>query len=211
MKPNKICKRSFIMAMALVAVFALAAAWPRTAVAAGPAECSLIGTWYGDGGYALRWLGIQTAGSSSTKGEMEMNWVRISEWLLKVQVTDDTGTHYLYPNATILTGGRGVWEQTSKGQYKYTWYAYGLGLTEYFNSPIYSVRVSGLARNTAEYLKETLNPCDSILIDFTYEVFDKFVLPQQMSDAVPVVTLTSEDLGAALEMRVPLVERPVTP
>ncbi len=203
MKPNKICKRSFIMAMALAAVFALAAAWPRASSAAGPAECSLIGTWYGDGGYALKWLGIQTAGSSSTKGEMEMNWVRISEWLLKVQ-DPVTGVDH-YPGATILTGGRGVWEQTSKGQYKYTWYAYGLGLTEYFNSPIYSVRVSGLARNIAEFEDVTLNPCDSILIDFTYEVFDKFVLPQQMSDAVPVVTLTSEDLGPVLEMRVPLI------
>lgn len=54
MKPNKICKRSFIMAIALAAVFALAAVWPRPAVAVGPAECSLIGTWYGEAGNTLK-------------------------------------------------------------------------------------------------------------------------------------------------------------
>jgi hypothetical protein len=180
MKPNKICKGSFIMAMALAAVFALAAAWPCTAAAAGPKECGLIGTWYGNAGSPLSWLGVHTAGSKITNGEMVMHWVRVKDYLLTLDGT--------YP-ATRLTDGHGVWEQTAKGKYKYTWYAYGIGTSN--DLPLYSVRVSGTATNT---------DCDNIAIDFMYEIFDGFVLPQDMSGAVPVATITD----VAGETRVPL-------
>ena len=181
MKPNKICKRSFIMAMALAAVFALAATWPRTAAAAGPAECGLIGTWDGNAGSPIRWLAIQTPGSTITKGEMVLHWVRVQDYLLH-------GYDY-YPDVTRLTDGHGVWQQTTKGQYDYTWYAYGIGTLN--DLPLYSVRVSGTATNT---------DCDNIAIDFTYEIFEGFVLPQNMSGATPVATIE----GGAREARVPL-------
>lgn len=176
------------MAIALAAVFALAAAWPRTAAAAGPAECGLIGTWYGNAGSPLSWFGVHTAGTTITKGEMLLNWVRIKDSLITV--------YGAYPTATRLTEGRGVWEQTGKGEYKYTWYAYGSDISA--NLPIYSVRVSGLARNT---------DCDNTAIDFTYEVFDGFVLPQDMSGAVPLGTIT--DVGE--QTRVPLTVVTPTP
>ncbi len=167
------------------------------AEAAGPTECSLIGTWYGDAGYALRWLGVHTAGTTITKGEMLLDWNRVSASLLDV--------YDLYPGATSLTGGRGVWEQTGRGQYNYTWYAYGIGTPGY--SPIYSVRVSGIARNTDMIGEVSVNPCDNIAIDSTYEVFDGFVLPQNMSDAVPVLSIPT----GVEQTRVPLTVVPFTP
>ncbi len=198
------------MAMALAAVFAVTAVWPCASSAAGPPECSMIGTWYGDVGYSLRWLGVQTAGSTNTKGEMVLDWNRVSNSLLKVTVPDESGSHDLYPNATILTGGRGVWEMIAKGQYKYTWYAYGIGTPGY--SPIYSVRVSGIARNTNMLGEESVNPCDYILIDFVYEVFDKFILPQDMSNHDPVATISSaSDDSPGIEIRVPLMVVPPPP
>ncbi len=196
MKPNKICKRSFIMAMALAAVFALAAAWPRTASAVGPAECSLIGTWYGDAGYSLKWLGVQTAGSTPTQGEMVLNWLRVSPRLLPL-------------SATSMTGGRGVWEMTARNEYKYTWYAYGMGAGL---DPVFSVRVSGTARMMAiESESLNLSACDFVLIDFTYEVFGGFLNPLEMSGATPSETITSEEDGPAFEMRVPLTVVTPTP
>ena len=180
--------------MALAAVFALAAVWPCASSAAGSAECSLIGTWYGDTGYSLKWLGVQTAGSTLTKGEMVLDWVRVSPSLLSVEG--------LY-SAASLTGGRGVWEKIAKGEYKYTWYAYGMGTGP---TPIYSVRVGGIARNTNMIGDVSVNPCDYILIDFTYEVFNGFVLPQDMSGETPVATITSTSVGNSpgIEIRVPL-------
>ncbi len=185
MKPNKICRRLFIVAMALVAVFVLIAASPGASPAAGPAECGMIGTWYGSAG-PLKWLGVHTAGSTNTKGEMVLQWVLVRDYLVIV--------YDLYPDATMLTDGRGVWEMTSRNEYKYTWYAYGIGTLA--NAPLYSVRVSGLARNT---------DCDNIAIDFTYEIFDGFVLPQNMSGADPVGAI----VDVAGETRVPLTVVPV--
>ena len=195
MKQNKICKRSFIVAMALAAVFALAAA----AAAVGP-ECGLIGTWYGKAGSSLTWMGGHTPGSTFTKGEMLMKWVRVRDDLLTVG--------YQYPTVTRLSDGHGVWEQTGKGQYKYTWYAYGSEtflnstgqpLSAPVGPPVYSVRVSGTAKNA---------DCNNIAIDFNYEVFDGFVLPQDMSTA----TLVGNIVDTAEETRVPLtVGPPPTP
>ena len=186
MKPNKILKKSFIVAMTLAAVFALAT-WPCTAAAGehqeyGPKECGLIGAWYGNAGSPLSWLGVHTAGSTPTEGEMQLNWVRVKNSLLNVNNT--------YPTATRITDGRGVWVQTAKGQYKYTWYAYGIG-TSANDPPVYSVRVSGTAQNT---------DCDNIFINFTYEIFNGLVLPQDMSGAIPVTTITD----IASETRTPL-------
>jgi hypothetical protein len=188
MKPNKICKRSFIMAMALAAVCALAAAWPCAAAAAGPTECGLIGTWYGNAGSPLTWLGVHTAGSTNIKGEMVMHWVRVRDYLITA--------YGLYPDATRLTDGHGVWEKTVKDQYKYTWYAYGIGTSN--DPPLFSVRVSGTA---------TMTDCDNIAIDFTYEIFDGFVLPQDMSGVEPVGAITD----VARETRVPLAVVAPTP
>ena len=179
MKPNKICKRYFITAMALAAVFALAAAWPCAAPAAGPQECGLIGTWYGSAG-PLSWLGVHTPGSKGDRnGEMVLHWVKNS------LITEGT-----------LTDGHGVWEQTGKGQYKYTWYAYVIGTLN--DGPLYSVRVSGTAENA---------DCDTIYIHFTFEMFDRFVLPQDMSEDNFVGSIVDD----AYETRLPLTTVTVTP
>ena len=200
MKPNNMCKRSFIMAMALAAVFVIAAAWPCASSAAGRAECGLIGTWAGDAGNSLRWLGVHTPGSTLTRGEMALNWVRVLDSLLKVTVN----TVDLYPNATLLTEGHGVWEMTAKGEYNYTWYAYGIEAMN--KKAIYSVRVSGLATNT-NLGDENINPCDFVKIDFTYEIFDGFLAPYEMTVAVPVATISA----VASETRVPLTVVTSTP
>lgn len=188
MKPTKIRKRSLIMAMALAAVFALVAAWPCTIAEAGPTECGMIGTWYGDVDSPLKWLGVHTAGSSLTKGEMLLEWVRVSNELLIIYGT--------YPTVTRLSNGRGVWEQTVKGKYRYTWYAYGISTLD--DLPVYSVRVSGLAENT---------DCDHVAISFTYEVFAGFVLPQAMSGFTPDLAIADY----ADQTRVPLTVVPFTP
>ncbi len=188
MKQNKIFKSSFIMALALAAVFALAAALPCAAEAAGPTECGLIGTWYGNAG-PLRWLGVHTAGSTIIEGEMVLNWVLVRDYLLYACHDNAAGEYVCYDTATRLTDGHGVWEQTRKGEYKYTWYAYGIESAAL--APLYSVRVSGTATNT---------DCDHIAINFTYEIFDGFVLPQNMSGAVPVGYIRD----TAGETRVPL-------
>lgn len=209
MKTNKIRARSFMMAVTLSTAFALAAAGPCSAAApaGGPAGCGLIGTWYGYTDSALRWMGVHTAGTTNTQGEMLMDWLWIRPEYLKVW----DGQEYMYPTVTRLSGGHGVWEQAGKGTYKYTWYAYGSD-TSYtpdegvtwevypipLTNPLYSVRVSGLARQTS---------CDRIDIDYTYEIFDGFVPPQDMSGTTPVVIP-----GTAVELRVPLtVVTPPTP
>jgi hypothetical protein len=164
---EKIYQKSFMMGVILAVVFGLAALWPSASAAAGPSECTLIGTWNGNAGSPLKWLGIHTAGSSPTKGEMLLEWLQVRNDLL---VLDDN-----YPSVKLLTQGHGVWEQTSRGKYKYTWYAYGKeSLTD---PPSYSVRVSGIA---------SITNCNYAAIVFTYEIFDGFVLPQDMSAATPI-------------------------
>lgn len=188
MKPDKISTKYFLIALALVAAFAIPAVLPGTAAAIGTAECGLIGTWYGHTDSALAWMGVHTAGSTTVKGEMLLEWLRVKDDLLRVRVDELT---YRYPNVTRLSDGRGVWEQTSKGKYNYTWYAYGNDTL--VDKPVYSVRVSGVAQNT---------DCNNVTISFTYEVFDGFILPQYMSGIIPVFTITGNP--DAYETRVPL-------
>jgi hypothetical protein len=177
---NKMLQKSFILAVALAAAFALAAVWPTAAAAAAP-ECTLIGTWAGNAGSPLAWLGVHTPGNTLTKGEMLLNWLRVKNELLIVYGS--------YPTVTRLSDGRGVWEQTARGKYKYTWYAYGNeALSDY---PVYSVRVSGLAN---------LMDCNSLSIAFNYEVFDGFLYPHQMSEATPIGGI----VDYAAQTRVPL-------
>ena len=180
------------LAMVLTALLVIVATGTVAWDSPGPdsKECGLIGTWYGHAYSTMTWLAVQTAGSKDARnGEMLLNWVHVSSGLLQVNG---------YP-ATSLTPGHGVWELTDKGpccsgkgQYNYTWYAYGLNAS---GNVLYSVRVSGLATNT---------DCDDVAIDFTYEVFDGQVLPQDMSEGTPVFTIQSEP-GNSGETRVPLV------
>jgi hypothetical protein len=152
-------------------------------------ECGLIGTWSGHASSSLFWLGVHTAGSKDAgNGEMLLNWMGVSVDLLHPEGYYSTVTH--------MTPGHGVWEQINKGrcrdgkgQYKFTWYAYGLDDS---GNAIYSVRVSGLAKNT---------DCDHVSIDYTYEVFDGWIYPQDMSGHTPFDSI----VGNAAETRVPLV------
>lgn len=163
---------------AACATAALASAtWAAPATA--PAECALVGSWSGYETGDLYWLGTHTPGTYPTGGSMQMDWTYVSPSLLS--------------GAARLTGGRGVWEQVRKGQYKYTWYAYGIDAS---GGIFYTVRVSGLAQNT---------DCNSVQIGYKYEIFYPPVEPQQMSSAVPVEVKT----GTAYENR--LLQAPATP
>ena len=185
------------LAMVLTALLVIVATGTVAWDSPGPdsKECGLIGTWYGHAYSSLKWLAVQTAGSKDARnGEMLLNWVYVSGSLLHVK-----GASINYSNVTHMTPGHGVWEQIDKGpyrygkgQYNYTWYAYGLNAS---GNVVYSLRVRGLAKNT---------DCDNVAIDFTYEVFDGLVLPQDMSESTPVFTIQSEP-GNSGETRVPLV------
>ena len=176
--------------IALIAMFLIATLGTVTWAAPGPGpgpepnskECGLIGTWFGHAGSSMAWLGIHTPGSKDAKnGEMLMNWVYIDSGLLG-------------GSATSMTPGHGVWEQIGKGQYRYTWYTYGIDLS-LSSDPLFSVRVSGLATNA---------DCDNINISYKYEIFYPAVYPQDMSGATPYDTIT----GSAAETRVPLTVTP---
>ncbi len=175
------------LAIVLTAVLVIAS----TGTAAGPAspptskETGLIGSW--EGGTAdeyLAWMAIHTPGSNTTSGEMLMNWVYVRSGLIQVS------GHY--PGATRLTPGHGVWAQTGKGEYKYTWYAYGMSETA-DGTPVlhYTARVTGLA---------TMADIDNVSISYTYDVFGGYVAPQDMPTALIVHSYS----GGAGEKRLTL-------
>lgn len=197
MKLSKVCKRSSIMTLALAAIIALVAVFPCTAVAAGPDECNLIGTWAGNAGNDMHWLAVHTAGSTKNGGTMLMDWVYINKNLLNVVGTLPEGSF------TRLTPGRGVWEKIAEGKYNYTWYAYGIyempdsdddGINE--EIPMYIVRVTGTA---------TSDGCDTINIDYYYEIRKAEGWPPQGMDDGNWDLLYSTS-GHASEYRVKVVE-----
>jgi hypothetical protein len=165
--------RVLIAALAF-AVVSSTAAWaaPPPPV---PTECSLIGTWMGEASGDLVWWGIHTAGTRDKNGEMMLDWVYADPGLI--------GDGYR------LGPGRGVWEQTTKGHYNYTWYAYG-----YDNagspSPVYTVKVHGTAENT---------DCNSVRIEYIFEMFMPPIAPWEDTSLVTPVGSTS---GVAHEYRV---------
>lgn len=142
-----------------------------------PTECGLIGTWAGHAGTSAYWFGVHTAGTHDKKGEMLFNWVAVDSSLLG--------------GATRLTDGHGVFDETDNGHYAYTWYAYGVDADAL---PIYTVRVHGLAENT---------DCNTIRIEYTYEVFAAVFPPQDVSGD-PLYTTT----GVAHEARIPVTATP---
>ena len=167
--------RAFIMALAIAAI-------SMPAWAAGPPDCGMVGTWYGNVSSQLSFFAVHSAGTSDKKGVMVLNWVTVKDDLLV--------------GAARLTEGRGVWEQVSRGQYKYTWYAYGINAD---GGKSYSVRVSGIATNV---------DCDNIAFEYTFEVFGPFVRPQDMSGQTPFSYIYDTD-GAMT--RVPLTVVPPPP
>lgn len=167
--------RKFTRALtAAVAIGAISTAgW-----AAAPTECGLIGSWVGaDAGSDLVWLGVHTAGSTNTRGEMLMDWVT---------------NNMVFVSSARMTPGRGVWEQTGKGQYKYTWYAFviddGVGGT----GKTYRVIVSGTAANT---------DCDNIAIKYRFRLYDDSI---SNTDPIYVTPTMDRDPGNASETRLPL-------
>jgi hypothetical protein len=174
MKTSNIFKRSFLIVMLTAVIFALDTGW-STSVAAGPKECGVIGTWAGNAGDDIYWMGVHTAGSTIRKGELLFDWVLVSDDLLQ--------------NATLLTPGRGVWESTGKSEYKYTWYAYGINES---GEPIYTVRVSGTA---------TIKDCDTNIIQYLYEIFQtNSAWPPQNLSGDPDYSMS----GVAYESRIRL-------
>jgi hypothetical protein len=176
-------KRSFTMV--LTAVLAIAVMSTAAGAAPGPSSkgCSLVGTWSGWADHtwpnsSMAWLAVQTA-DNATKGEILMNWVFVRSELLSFGEVV----------ASHLTPGHGVWEQTANGQYKYTWYAYGIDAD---GNPVFSVRVSGVVTTT---------DCNNVSITYAYEVFAGQVAPQDMSSENAIYGTG----GEAGETRVPLV------
>lgn len=121
----------------------------------------------------MYWMGVQTPGSTNLKGEMVLDWVAVNPRLYG-------------PGATRLTGGRGVWEQTTPGNYKYVWYAYGVDAPD---GSIYAIRVSGTAKNL---------DCNTVSIQYLYEIFPMSGWPQDFSGEPLYATA-----GSAAEIRVP--------
>jgi hypothetical protein len=175
MKPQFKLTRPLAAACAMATLACASWAAPSTA----PAECGLIGSWSGYETGDLYWLGTHSPGTYPTSGTMQMDWTYVSPSLLS--------------GAARLTNGRGVWELVRKGQYRYTWYAYGLDAS---GGTFYTVRVSGLAQNT---------DCNNVQIGYKYEIFYPPVEPALMSSAVPVEVKT----GTAYEKR--LLQAPATP
>jgi hypothetical protein len=178
-------KRNFAIVLTAVLVIAAigTAAWAAETPI--PKATGLAGSW--TGGTAdeyMEWMAIHTPGTNPTGGEMLMNWVKVDPRLIQVS------GHF--PGATRLTPGHGDWEKTVKGQYMYTWYAYGMGDIDGNPVRYYTVRVTGLA---------TMTDSDNVSISYRYDVFGGYVAPQDMS-TTPIVHTYS---GDASEKRLTLV------
>ena len=168
--------RMLVAACTAASLGTAASAAPTTAAT----ECGLIGAWSGYEANDLYWLGVHTAGTYPSEGVMSLDWRYVNPNLLA--------------GAARLTNGYGVWEQVRRGQYRYTWYAYGVDSE---GQAIYSVRVSGLAKNT---------DCNNVEIGYTYEIFYPSVEPNLMSSSSPVDVKT----GTSYQTRLPLAV-PTTP
>lgn len=161
------------LSLALAGVFA-SAAIGSTALAATQTECSLVGSWFGgDAGGDLVWLGVHTPGSRDGVGDMVLNWV----------------TNNMIPPPMRMTSGHGVWEQTRKGVYDYTWYAMAVDDT---TGKTYPVVVNGVATN---------QDCNSVVIRYRFRIYEDgqviYVTPSETSEP-----------GYAYETRLPLVKAP---
>lgn len=163
--------------------------------------CELVGSWtgYADNPEypAMVWSAIHTAtDQSGNYGTMQINFVYVASGLI---------TWYNhYPNVTHLSPGNGIWEKIGEGQYRYTWYAYGMntfeddqtGLITTPHHPAYTIRVSGFA---------TIADSNTVSILYLYELFDysdSFITPQNMESKTPA-HFTS---GEAIEFRNPLFQ-----
>jgi hypothetical protein len=197
MKLSKVCKKTSKMALALAAIIALVAIFPCAAVAAGPDECNLIGTWAGNAGDDMYWMAVHTAGSTKNSGTMLMDWIYIDKGLLNAVEGFDS----LEGSYTHLTPGHGVWEKVAEGIYNYTWYAYGIYEADFDDDgiidkmPGYVVRVTGTA---------TSDGCDTINIDYSYEIRKPEGWPPQGMDEN--WDLLYSTTGQASEFRVKVVE-----
>ena len=135
-------RQTFIRALAAALAFA---AFSSVAFAAPPAkECGFIGTWTGGEGDDVAFLGVHTPGTSDTNGQMALDWYYVNP-------------SFIGPDAT-LSNARGIWEQTAKGQFKYTWYAV---VTDTSTFQMAWVRVSGTATNAS---------CNELQITWTFEI-----------------------------------------
>jgi hypothetical protein len=175
MKAINIFKRSFIIIMLVALIYALDVGW-STSVAADPKECGVSGTWASNAGDDIYWMGGHTAGSTIIKGESLFDGVFVSEDFLQ--------------KAMLLTPGHGVWESTGKGEYKYTWYAYGINESA---EPIYTIRVSGTSPNKDYNTK---------ILQYVYEIFQtNLVWPPQDLSGDPEYPTS----GVAYESRIQLM------
>ena len=155
-----------------------------------PPVCGgLTGTWHGEESGDMIWLAIHTSDSlDPTKGEMLMNWIWIKPQLI-------------YP-AVSLTPGHGVWRLDSDGTYNYTWYAYAIGTD---GTPLYTVRVSGVALFGDPFDPDSPYDCDTAYIYYEFAVSESPVPVGELSTANFVVVTT----GGAVETRVPMVVTPL--
>lgn len=149
---------------------------------AAASECGIVGTWFGhDPGTGLRWLGTETAGTSTTTGQIDIAWAFV-----------DPSFGGQFP-ATQMSAGKGVWEKVRQGTYQYTWYAYGqvpapTSMPAGLMVPVYVMRISGTA---------TMPTCDRKDITYKAEFF-----------SLDMTTLYHSASGVSTEDRVPLVVTP---
>jgi hypothetical protein len=173
-------RRKFAGALGAIAIAAMS-----TVASAHERECGLGGTWYGEGYDAqqtyIGWLAVHTTGNrdDSNGGEMLFDWVFLTPQVLHTQSTGAVG----------LISGRGVWEQTGRNAFRYTYYTYGINAD---GERIYSIRASG---------RVAMASCNEVKGDYLYEIFAGAVEPHKMLGMTPFFTTT----GNVFEKRVPLM------
>lgn len=149
------------------------ATFGTAALAAGSTECGLIGSWAGgDAGGDLVWVAAHTPGTHSKSGEMVLNWV----------------VNNMVPPPLRMTPGHGVWEETRKGQYDYTWYAF---MVDDASGQMLRVVVHGTAVNY---------DCNRVDIRYRFRAYDGDLLVYETPSA-------TREPGYASEQRLPIVKQ----
>ena len=139
-------------------------------------SCGIVGTWFGAGDSGTTWFSTYTKGSSSTVGQMNLEWILL-----------DPTLGGFFPDAVRTTNGVGVWEKVNNHNYKYTWVAYAFDAN---GAIVYTTRVSGT---------ESVVDCDHV--DITY-VLELWLPDQDMNTDPPFFCAT----GTALQTRMALTQ-----
>jgi len=139
-------RKIFGVAVATALALGTASSWAESDT------CGKVGTWFGASQTVfgpLTWLGNVTPANSATAGQLSLEWVAVPAGFLGNFGVDR------------LTNAQGIWEKVKKGEYRFSWVAYGINNTAPWD-PIYKMRVSG---------PFSLVDCDTANLSYTIEFF----------------------------------------